>query len=110
MNVLERNLTEDVTYWSGVDDGYGGKTFSTPQIIKGRWEDRSEVYVDQAGEQLVSNAVVYLMVDVEVDNFIAQGSHVTVADPSTLAGAFIVKRFDKIPNLRNVSFQRKVMV
>lgn len=105
---IARNLHQDVTYWVTTPDGYGGWTFGAPVHLKGRWEEKTEEFMDKTGAQAVSQAVVYLDTDVEVDDYLFNGFSNEV-NPSLLK-AYQIRRFDKSPDLRSVSFIRKAFL
>ena len=108
MGSQTRNLKQDITSWTVTDDGYGGWTYGTPVTFKGRWEDRQTTFRDAEGEEVVSNAIVYLIQDVAIGDFLFEGETVA-ADPTTV-GAQRVRQFNKIPNLRKTEMQRKAFL
>lgn len=101
---------QTATYWaqSGVD-GVGDSTFSSPVELAVRWEDRREQIEDGTGRTLRSRAVVFLQQDVGIGDFLLLGTS-TASDPRTLAGAFEVQDFRKIPNASATRFERRAMV
>ncbi len=103
------NLIQDITYWSTSPDGFGGYTFSAPQALKGRWEDKNEMFRTPNGLEKVSNAIVYLDTDVEVDGFLLLGTS-SASDPTSVVGAVQIAGFRKIPNLGAVRFERKAFL
>jgi hypothetical protein len=100
------NLHQDLTYWTVSADGFGGYSFGVPKTLKGRWEDKSELFTSGYGKEMVSKAIVYLDTDVTLDGYLMLGT-TTVADPTTLPGAYQVAAFRKVPNLGAVRFERK---
>jgi len=76
---------QDVTYWttSGLaSDGYPG--YNTPVTVKGRWEDRTVlVKSPTGGDNLSSNARVFLGVELAEGTAILEGVSVDVAPPAT---------------------------
>jgi hypothetical protein len=106
-----RNLKQDVVYWGNpVNDGYGGRTFADPVEMKVRWEDKHELFIDSSGQQKTSQAVVFVGEDVVVGGYLMLGtlSDLSSADESPLeiAGAYEIKAFSKIPDLKGESFVR----
>ena len=86
---FDRNLRDDVTHWpvSGTD-GFGGFAFSAPVLLRGRWQERAELFRDEENEERVSKAVIYLSTAVANGDYLALGDYVTppnlTADPNTL--------------------------
>jgi hypothetical protein len=79
-----------------------------------RWEDKNEEFLDAAGTTRHSNAVVYCPVlpggsEVAVGGFLWLGNRNDLTDeavPRDNPGAYEVRRFDKLPNLRATEFLR----
>lgn len=111
MSFGTRHLREDITHWVNEgSDGVGGYSFATPVILKGRWEGRTELIRDATGREVVSSARVFLGVDVETEDYLAQGDLTSTANPTTLTDAFRIKRFDRITDLRNVATLRRAFL
>lgn len=100
---------QQITYWPATPDGFGGNSFTTPQTIKGRWEDHVEETVDGMGNKLISNAVVYLDADVVVGGYLYLGVS-AAADPTLVVGTFPIRRFSKTPDIRSASYLRKAVL
>ena len=109
MGVFERNLKQDITHWTATPDGYGGFTFGSPSTQKGRWVNRNVLFNDAAGEEVVSNSIVNLSLDVAEGDYLYEGKS-TEADPTTLDGAARVRRFNKFPDLRKLNTVRKAFL
>ena len=107
--MLDRNLLEDVTHWVVTPDGFGGYTFGTPIALKGHWEGSNVLFRDPTGDEIVSEAIVYLSADVSPQDYLFLGTSVA-ADPTTLAAARPVKQFNKLPDLRKNNFARKAFL
>jgi len=94
----------------GVDfDDYGQPTASTPVEIKCRWEDKAEEFIDAKNARCFSKSVVYVDRDVVVSGYLMLGELSDVTDeanPRNNIGAFEIKGFSKIPNLRATEFLR----
>lgn len=103
----EKFLNESLTYWSPVShDAWEAETFNTPVTISGRWEDRAERFATPLGEEAISNAKVYLASGVGVAGWLYCGVS-SASDPTTVAGAFPVRRAERIPTLRENEFVYK---
>ncbi len=105
MSMQSRNLKQLATHWVATANGFGGFDYTTPAEIKCRWEARQETFRDSQGEEVTSNALVYLASDVEIGDYIFEGASVA-ADPTTLDRARRVRQFNKITDLRNIEVQR----
>lgn len=92
---------QDITWWAVTPDGYGGFTFGAPSVVKGRWEEKTELFIDNAGVERRSRAIVYLAVQVSPEDYLYLGSS-AATNPTTLA-AWQVKRSDKTPDLRSAT-------
>ena len=111
MTLVTRLLREDVTFWANEgSNGVGGFTFAAPVILKGRWEDKTELIRDATGREVVSASRVFLKDDVEMEDYLARGDLTTTTDPTTLAAAFRVRRFDRITDLRNINTLRRAFL
>ena len=109
MSIVTRNLKQDITHWTVTSNGFGGFTYSTPVTQKGRWETSQILFRNTRGEEVVSDAIVYLSSDVVVEDFLFNGIS-TAADPTTLAAARQVRQFNKTPDLRNNNQMRKAFL
>jgi len=111
MTRLTRNLREDVTHWplTGTD-GYGGFTYATPVKLKARWEDRAVLFVNANNEEVVSQAIVYLGVDISEGDYLGQGDLTATSDPTTLSGTYRIRQRHKTTDLRNLLALRKAFL
>jgi hypothetical protein len=109
MSIATRNLREDVTHWPVTgSDGYGGFTFGTPIKLKGRWEEKQELFLTLDNEEEVSKAIVYLNADVAEGDYLGQGDQTTEADPTaSTADAHRLRQYDKVTDLRALNALRK---
>lgn len=94
--IYTRNLREDLTYWPpGEATGLGGFTEGTPQNIKGRWQERSTLFLGVDGEEQVANSAVYVSIEVKRGGFLARGSN------SPRVNAHEILHITVSPSLRN---------
>ena len=104
---LIRNLRQTATYWGNpAPDGWGGLTFDAPVEVDCRWEEKVEVFTTAAGKEARSIAVVFLGQDVDVDGYLYLGSS-TEASPKDVGGAYQIRAFKKVPNIRATYWERK---
>ncbi len=111
MTIASRHLKEDITHWPVTgSNGYGGFTFGTPVKLKARWEDKSVLFRTLENEEEVSNAIVYLAVDIDVGDYFGRGDLTATADPTTLDNAFRSRNFHRSTDLRALQALRKVFL
>lgn len=92
-------LVEDITYWErGIPDGFGGRAWTVPENLKGRWQDDNELFVDTQGQQALSRARVYLNTDVIIGGYLFRGVSVA-SDPTKVTDAFEIKQYRNSPPL-----------
>ncbi len=104
-----RNLNADITYWAATPDGFGGFTFTAPVTMKGRWEGRNELFRTLTGEEIVSEAIVFVEFDVAINGYLFDGTSVA-ADPTLVGEARLIKQFVRIPDLRDLSQDRRAFL
>ena len=110
MSMLTRNLKQTITHWPANDDGLGGYVYATPVVMKGRWEDKAELFRNAAGEEVTSDAIVYLEQAVAVGDFLYLGSAPLVTDPATIFGPRQVRKYYEVPSLRALEFEHKALL
>lgn len=103
------NLQQAVTHWTVVENGFGGFTYGAPKLIKGKWEEKSVIFISTKGVEQVSRAVVYLNADVAEQDYIFLGNS-SALDPTMEPGALQVQKFHKTPDLRFVNYERKAFL
>jgi hypothetical protein len=120
IDTIIKNCPQTAVYWGNpVNNGYGGFTYDEPVEIDCRWEDRNEIFVDANGDETVSKSVVIVLQDMDLEGRLFLGtldsiydsleSSAATIDPTTIAGAHFIRRFDRIPRLGStVDFLRKV--
>ncbi len=100
---------DKVTHWVATPTGFGGYTFALPTTLDGRWEEKTVKFLSDAGKETLSKAIAYLSADVLTEDYLMLGE-TSEADPTNLTDdkiAYLVERFDRTPDLRNLSFERK---
>jgi hypothetical protein len=114
MPFYTRHLRQDVTHWPVTGtDGFGGFTYGTPILLKARWEYKRELFLNEAGEEVTSEAIVYLGVDTDMGDFLALDDHTAIPIPSDLgspARAWRIRGTNKTTDLRNLDCIRKVFL
>lgn len=108
---ISRLLKQDITYWElSSIDGWNKPTFeSSPEYIKGRWEDKAELYLDKEGQEKISNAIVYLDQDVELGGYLYLGTSLEL-DPTLVDNAYEIKYIHKVSDIKGTTFLRKIIL
>lgn len=108
---VTRNLNQDITYWPPAgEDKYGEREFEAPQLIKGRWEERTEEVMSYSGDTIVSQAIVYVDEDLAHDGFLAEGDFSSATSPHSVETAYQIRVVRKIPDLRSNNFERSAVL
>lgn len=105
-----RHYKDTVTHWPVTANSFSGFSFGTPASQRARWEDRAVQFRTPEGEESTSASVVFLSEDVAIGDYVALGDFTEVADPTTLKGAFRVRQFSKVSNLRNITVERRAFL
>lgn len=100
---LARAMRQTCTYWTptGDTDIYGKPIWSAPVQLPCRWENNQSQIVSKTGEEVVSKARVYLLVDINVNGYLYLGE-TTEADPTKVKGSEDIQAVGTSPDLRNV--------
>jgi hypothetical protein len=95
-------LNQNITYWPpGTQNEFGGRTWGTPQVLKGRWEDVQEEVLAPTGETKISRAKILLSQPVDENGYLFQGAS-TQASPYNEEGAQPIGQVASVADLRNV--------
>jgi hypothetical protein len=108
---------QTAVYWplgtsesGGTDiDGFGVPVLGTPVQIEVRWEDVTEQFLDKENNPQISRAKVYVDRDVDVGGVLMLGTLEDVLDETRAknnVGAWEIRKFDKIPNLKATEYLR----
>lgn len=105
MSLVSRHMKDTIVYWPKPSyDGFHAATYDSgyPVEIKGRWEDKEELFKDATGNEARSQAIVYTDVAVELGGFLFRGLETNLdssQDAQTQAGAYVIQRVDKRESL-----------
>lgn len=111
MSLISRMKKMTCVHWSrsGVNDR-GRATFTTAVERACRWVASNEMFVNAKGEEQVSNAVVYVD-GCKVGDVLMLGSTddsgVNLTDPLRNSGAWEIRKYEQVPNLKATEFLRK---
>lgn len=104
MSFITRQLIHELTYWGGEPtqpfDEFGDPILTLPHLITGRYEDKTERFLNKKGDQDMSNAIVYTQTAVEVGGYIYHGESYD-SDPESVSGTHQIRRVDKCPDISN---------
>lgn len=104
---FERNLPQTATVWTATTvDSAGDSSYDPPRTISVRWEDRTDLLVQEEGEQITSLGIVITPEDLTVGDYLFLGTSIS-ADPRGVDGAFQIKSFKKIPTRSGKAFLRR---
>ena len=102
---ITRNLKQTIVYWgSPTPDGYGGRTFDTAVELDGRWQDTQELFIDDKGNEIRSQAVVYLSQTVDLGGYLYLGALDDLdsdPDPQDIADAKEIRSVMASSDLKN---------
>jgi len=109
--IISKNCSQLCVYWgSPKNDGRGGYTYDDAIELECRWEEMKQLVTDSKGNTITSRATVYLTRDVQEEGVLYFGtldelydsnesSGGSIDDPKKIKGAYVIKKFDKIPAL-----------
>ena len=111
MGIITRMLKQTAVYWPFESvNQFGKKVVGDPVEIDVRWEDASEEFLDSGGERQMSNAVVYVDRDIVLGGILMLGVITDITDDVDIKeneGAWEIRKFEKLPNLKATEFLRK---
>ncbi len=95
-----RRLVQTITYWvPAFSGGWNEPSGYTRSMISGRWEDKIIKFVDSAGNDRDSRAVIYVSEIVNTTGWLFLGTSIT-ADPREVVNAFPIRKTEQYPTLR----------
>lgn len=112
-------LNQTAVYWAPTtaNDQAGNPVFASPVELTNqvRWEGKVDVMVNAAGEQIISDAVVYIdgVTTLEENGYMFEGALTDLtaeeqANPKIAKGAYIIRATGRSPSLRADQSLRKV--
>lgn len=101
-----RHMHQTATYWPpGVNDGFGGLTYGAPESRACRWQNKSVLFRDASGREVMSDAVVYVAEPVAMAGKLLLGESSDLEPPET---AKEIRQLDGSPDLRAARELHKV--
>lgn len=111
MTMMSRRLKATITHWpNNGSDGYGGFTWGTPVVLKGRWEEVAVAFKTPNGDDAISNSIVFVPSDVTPGDYLAEGDLTATADPTTITDTWEVRQYHRNTDLRNLNTTRKAFM
>ena len=101
---IASKCTQPIVYWANpVSDGFMGSSYDVPVQIYGRWEELNEVIIGNNGQELISQARVFLTQEVDEDGRLWLGSIddlESASDPDdSSVGALYILAQSRLPKL-----------
>jgi hypothetical protein len=109
-------LNQTAVYWADpTPDGYGGETFAVPVEIAVRWEQAQVLFVDPTGNQVLSEAVVYVDAELDLGGYLYLGTLDDLAsgeesEPADIPTAREIRGVEAVPDLAGATFVRRVFL
>lgn len=105
---------DTITLWRVTGkDVHNQEIFSSPQAIPGRWEDLAEQFLNMTNEVEISRAVVKMPKEIGEDINIGDYLFLGVsneASPRKIAQAFRIRQVVRLPDLRSVRTEFRMML
>jgi len=110
MSIIKKMRKQTAVYWPFISlDQLGGGNFGAAVQISVRWEDVSEEFLDKDGKRQMSNAKVYVDRDTPVGGVLMLGTTGDITDAVNIKendGAWEIRKFEKLPDLKAKEFLR----
>lgn len=102
---IESICVQPAVYWGvPVPDGYGGFTFTTPVAIMVRWDEKTQLVINQTGQQVVSNAEIFVTGEKDVGGLIYLGD---ISDWITIPGIYYNQNPLTVPAVKMIIAKSK---
>jgi len=110
MSVITKMLRQKAVYWApGSVNAFGEIQLGIPTEVKCRWEDKHDEFIDSQGETVVSNAVVFVDSNLAVGGYLWLGN-IGVAPLDPKKDAYLIRKFEKLPNFKATEYLRTAML
>lgn len=102
---------QKATYWAFTgQSGFGGATYAAPVLLDCRWERNNETFIDKFGQESVSRSIIWTLIDLDEDGYLAEGDKTATVSPLDIKDAFEIRRTQSTPDLRGLHVERKAFV
>jgi len=116
-SVIRRFCVQTAVYWgTPIKDGYGGMTYDEPIEIDVRWEEGIQVYSDNRGKEIRSDANILCPIDLDEQGIVWLGSLSDLDEleldvesgevypcPELIEDSFEIMARDRIPMVRSTT-------
>ena len=116
-NYLKRICVNTAVYWGApTNETDGSLSYASPIEIKCLWKEAIKMIKDNEGKEIVSNATVYVLQDLDNNGMLFYGELVDLSleeknDPKQRTEAYEIKLFTKTPSLHlQGEYTRKAMI
>lgn len=109
MNLVEM-MPHQLTYWPPASpDGFGQVVFGAPVFpVACRWQDTQKIFRDASGQEVMSEAIVYLETDLALNGYVVLGDQSAESDPRNLDAAREIRQTNSSASLDGDQALRKV--
>lgn len=111
MRIIDTMRTSTAVVWSKASpDGYGKTSFGNPKEIIVRWQNKMEIFRNDAGQDEVSEAQVFPGEDLSNGDYLFEGELSDLAQSqknNPQAIAYKIRAWAKIPTLDGTQYVRK---
>lgn len=100
-------LKQTAVYWAqSSTNEFGEPVFSEPVEVDVRWADKQELFIDAAGKELTSTAVVVSITPLALNGYLMLGTLDSLSsgeenDPTSVSSAKMIRGISRTPNLKN---------
>lgn len=106
MTIITRMRKQKAVWWQQDGrDRFNELFYKSGEIIDCRWDDSITEFLDAEGKRVLSQAVVYVDRELKVGDVLFLDDEVPLlpdhTTPPSYSGAYRIRQFKKIPNLRN---------
>lgn len=104
MSIINRMRKQKAVWWEAMGSNqFGVPGFAQPVEVDCRWEDTIEEFLDAEGNRQLSRSIVYVDRVMRVTDRLFLGTIEDLDSGVTTPpeNAFAIRKFDRLPNLRN---------
>lgn len=107
---IKKIAVQTAVYWGNpVNDGFGGYTYSIIKDIQCRWDGVTEIVTNSKGKEIVSQAKLMVVEDLDKEGYLYLGSLVDFAsgvdysNPKNIDGAYPIQKIEKVPMIKSIT-------
>ncbi|MCW5678453.1 MAG: hypothetical protein KIT65_10965 [Xanthobacteraceae bacterium] len=107
MTAYTENMTQAATYWPpSANDGFGGVSYGAATQILCRWQNAQKLFRDAQGQEVMSEAIVYVDRALQNKGKLKLGTHAGSAPSDALE----IRSVQVSPSLDGTQELNKVML